>query len=37
LINVDGLSRMEALKQAARERGISKSQAWREYESAANA
>ena len=36
LINVDGLSRMEALKQAARERGISKSQAWREYESSAN-
>jgi 16S rRNA (cytidine1402-2'-O)-methyltransferase len=33
LIEVDGLSRMEALKRAARERGISKSQAWREYES----
>jgi hypothetical protein len=34
LIQTGGLSRMDALKRAARERGISKSQAWREYESA---
>lgn len=34
LMSTDGLSRMEALKRAARERGISKSQAWREYEDA---
>lgn len=34
LMRSEGLPRMEALKRAARERGISKSQAWREYESA---
>ncbi|MSO19888.1 MAG: 16S rRNA (cytidine(1402)-2'-O)-methyltransferase [Acidobacteria bacterium] len=33
LMNEHGVSRMEALKRAARERGISKSQAWRELES----
>ena len=34
LVEGEGLSRMDALKRAARERGISKSQAWREYETA---